>query len=184
MTAYSLSWLPEVLRRAGLDVVEEPGWLGRGHGDMGTVRGVICHDTASNLTTDDKADINLVRDGRPDLAGPLAQLVLGHGGTYYVICAGRAWHAGKGSWQGVTTGNSSFVGIEAENPGRPDSIWPKAQYDAYARGCAAILRHVGAPAIMCAGHKEYALPHGRKSDPNFDMVAFRAAVDQQMRSMP
>jgi peptidoglycan hydrolase-like protein with peptidoglycan-binding domain len=29
---------------------------------------------------------------------------------------------------------------------------------------------------MCAVHKEYALPHGRKDDPNFDMVKFRADV--------
>jgi peptidoglycan hydrolase-like protein with peptidoglycan-binding domain len=29
---------------------------------------------------------------------------------------------------------------------------------------------------MCCGHKEYALPLGRKSDPSFDMVDFRARV--------
>lgn len=181
---YALTWLPDVLRAAGLTVVEQPGWQTRGHGDMGTVRGVLCHDTASNLTTDDKADITLVTNGRPDLAGPLAQLVLGHTGTYYVICAGKAWHAGAGKWQGITTGNSSFIGIEAENPGKPDSVWPPQQYDAYAKGCAAILKHVGASSNMCAGHKEYALPPGRKSDPNFNMIAFRAAVDAHMRAMP
>jgi peptidoglycan hydrolase-like protein with peptidoglycan-binding domain len=29
---------------------------------------------------------------------------------------------------------------------------------------------------MCPGHKEYALPVGRKTDPDFDMVAFRSRV--------
>jgi peptidoglycan hydrolase-like protein with peptidoglycan-binding domain len=29
---------------------------------------------------------------------------------------------------------------------------------------------------MCCGHREYALPAGRKPDPTFDMPAFRAAV--------
>ena len=33
---------------------------------------------------------------------------------------------------------------------------------------------------MCAGHKEYALPHGRKDDPNFDMVMFRKDVAKLM----
>jgi hypothetical protein len=29
---------------------------------------------------------------------------------------------------------------------------------------------------MCVGHKEYALPAGRKIDPSFDMIAFRLKV--------
>ena len=41
---------------------------------------------------------------------------------------------------------------------------------------AAILEHVGQPADFCAGHKEYALPRGRKNDPNFDMIEFRKGV--------
>jgi len=34
---------------------------------------------------------------------------------------------------------------------------------------------------MCCGHKEYALPRGRKPDPSFDMTAFRAGVDAIMK---
>jgi len=52
--------------------------------------------------------------------------------------------------------------------------------DAYKRGCAAILKHIHAQPIMCAGHKEYALPHGRKDDPNFDMNMFRKDVAKLM----
>jgi len=48
--------------------------------------------------------------------------------------------------------------------------------DAYRRGVAAILNHLGQGADMCCGHKEYALPKGRKTDPNFDMDAFRASL--------
>ncbi len=55
---------------------------------------------------------------------------------------------------------------------------------AYKRGCAAILTHIGAKPIMCAGHKEYALPHGRKDDPDFDMVAFRTDVAALMAPAP
>ena len=31
------------------------------------------------------------------------------------------------------------------------------------------------------GHKEYALPKGRKDDPNFDMVKFRADIAMLMK---
>jgi len=33
---------------------------------------------------------------------------------------------------------------------------------------------------MCAGHKEFATPRGRKVDPAFDMVAFRERVEAIM----
>ena len=176
--AHSLSWLPEVLRSAGLKVAEQPGWLTRGS-DMGTVRGIICHHTVGPKTGN-MPSLRVITDGRPDLPGPLAQLGLGRDGTYYVISAGRANHAGKGFWKGVTTGNSSFIGIEAENAGTKDDPWPDVQMDAYVRGAAAILRKIGADAGMCCGHKEYALPKGRKPDPLFDMDEFRARVKAVM----
>ncbi|MDB4923125.1 MAG: peptidoglycan-binding protein [Mucilaginibacter sp.] len=116
-------------------------------------------------------------NGRPDLSGPLSQLGLGRDGTYYIIAAGKCNHAGGGKWQGIATGNSNFIGIEAENTGgRDDTPWPTIQVDAYHRGVAAILKHIGKGAEFCAGHKEYALPPGRKSDPDFDMNAFRSSV--------
>ncbi len=173
---YSLTWLPGVLRGVGLKVVEVSGWESRGHGDMGAVRGVLLHHCAGPLHQSVASMEKILIDGRPDLAGPLAQLGLQEDGTYYVIAAGKAWHAGPGAWQGVTAGNSSFIGIEAVNTGLPGDPWDTPQMDAYLRGVAAILKHIGAPAIMAAGHKEYALPKGRKSDPSFNCVAFRAGV--------
>lgn len=180
---YSLTWLPQVLRDAGLEVLEHAGWQTRGHGDMGSVLGVLCHHTCGPLHGD-LADENVLVDGRPDLGGPLCNLGLGRSGKFYMIAAGKGWHAGAGYWQGVIDGNAHLIGIEAENTGettgpRADH-WPDVQMDAYRRGCAAILRHVGAKPIMAAGHKEYATPHGRKDDPNFDMAAFRAGVSTLM----
>jgi hypothetical protein len=181
MTTFSLLWLPQVLRDAGLTVIEVPGWQNRGHGDEGRVLGVLCHHTCGPLHGD-LPDLNVLVNGRPDLGGPLCNLGLGRTGTYYMIAAGKGWHAGAGNWQGVTDGNAHLIGIEAENAGTndahgaPTDPWPEVQMDAYRRGVAAILKHIGSPPIMCAGHKEYALPHGRKDDPNFDMNAFRADV--------
>jgi peptidoglycan hydrolase-like protein with peptidoglycan-binding domain len=50
------------------------------------------------------------------------------------------------------------------------------QLDAYHRGVAAILREVGRTAASCCGHREYALPSGRKNDPNLAMDDFRQRV--------
>ena len=178
--AFSLDWLPRVLRGAGLKVAEEPGWADRGRGEMGTVLGVMCHHTATrNPQRLNMPPLRMLREGRSDLPGPLAQLGLGLDGTFYVVAAGRANHAGPGEWRGVT-GNSRFIGIEGENSGlAEDQPWPEVQMDAYRRGVAAILTRIGATADMCCGHKEYA--PGRKPDPLFDMRAFREDVGAIMR---
>jgi len=171
---FSLAWLADVLRDAGLKVEEQAGWKTRGLGEMKAV-GVLCHHTAGPAKGNAPC-LDLIIKGRPDLSGPLAQLCLGRDGTYYVVAAGKANHAGAGAWKGVKTGNTSFVGIEAENCGTKADPWPEAQMDAYRRGVAAILNRLGQGAEMCCGHKEYALPKGRKTDPNFDMDAFRASL--------
>lgn len=177
--AFALTWLPEVLRAAGLKVIEEPGWQNRGHEEMGKVQFIICHHTASHIGTPTDNEIEVVTHGRHDLAGPLCNLFLSRDGTFYIIAAGMAYHAGKGIWHGITRGNSQSIGIEADNDGIGET-WPEEQMDAYARGCAAILKHIGAEAIMCCGHKEYCLPEKRKIDPSFDMVAFRRRIQTHL----
>jgi peptidoglycan hydrolase-like protein with peptidoglycan-binding domain len=175
---FSLTWLPEVLKAAGLKVALVPGWETRGAGDVSHIVGVICHHTAGPLQGN-MPSLKLLtngRGGKHPLPGPLSQLGLGRDGTFYVIAAGRANHAGKGRWQSFAAGNSSFIGIEAENTGLDNDPWPEEQMDAYRRGVAAILIHIQRGAAFCAGHKEYALPKGRKSDPSFDMERFRASV--------
>jgi N-acetyl-anhydromuramyl-L-alanine amidase AmpD len=185
---YALTWLPDVLEAAGLKVAEVPGWRTRGRAEMGEVRGVMCHHTGTNKRDANMPTLQILIDGRaaspgaPALQGPLAQLGLGRDGTFYVIAAGRANHAGVGSWEGIVTGNASFIGIEAENSGlADDEPWPAVQMDAYQRGVAAILGKIGAAETMCCGHKEYALPAGRKTDPTFDMPTFRRAVSALMK---
>lgn len=179
---FSLIWLPAVLRGAGLTVREEPGWQNRGRGEMGNVMGVICHHTGGQRRGNIPS-LNVLINGRAAapgvsrLRGPLSQLGLARDGTWHVIAAGRCNHAGEGIWQRLTNGNSNFIGIEAENTGGANDFpWPEVQMESYRRGVAAILKHIGRGPEFCAGHKEYALPAGRKKDPSFDMVAFRAGV--------
>lgn len=172
---FSLTWLPNVLKDAGLKVALVDGWESRGRSDVGTISGVICHHTVGPKIGN-MPSLNTLINGRSNLAGPLAQLGLGRDGTYYVISAGKCNHAGNGIWQGIATGNTSFIGIEGENAGSPNDAWPEVQMDACRRGVAAILKRIARGAEFCAGHKEYALPKGRKQDPLFDMDAFRLSV--------
>lgn len=182
---YALTWLADVLHAAGCKVIEENGWKAAGNGDMGTVKGVLLHHTASPAGSGDHPSLKLVRDGRPPsdpwpLDGPLSHLLLSRDGTFHVLAAGRCNHAGAGQWHGVTAGNSSFIGIEAENAGTGKEAWPQAQMAAYIAGVTALLKHIRADSVMAVGHKEYALPRGRKIDPAFDMVDFRQHVENTM----
>jgi hypothetical protein len=185
---YSLLWLPSVLRAAGLLVQEVPGWESRGHGDFGTPLGVLCHHNCGSAHGDmPQGDIDVLVHGRPGLDGPLCNLGLGRSGIWRMVAAGLAWHAGVGEYPPKIPhngGNTHLIGIEAENVGDGHDVWPDVQLDSYRRGCAAILKHIGAGPEMCIGHKEYATPKGRKDDPTFDMVEFRAGVARLMAGTP
>ena len=168
-----LTDLADVARSTGLPVIEVPGWRTRGHGPMTDVRTIIAHHTAGPASGN-YPSLGVVRDGRPGLAGPLAQLGLARDGTVYVIAAGLCWHAGVSRDPSYT--NSHAVGIEAEGTGTDP--WPARQMDAYARLCRALADHYGLPCSRVLGHKETCAPVGRKVDPNFDMDAFRKRVEE------
>lgn len=187
--AFSLIWLPDVLQDAGLKVSLVDGWRNRGfeNRDIGTVMGVICHHTAGRMEGNMPSLRTLIK-GTDKVPPPLSQLGLARDGTYFVVAAGLCNHAGRGEWQGITRGNTHFIGIEAENTGSPKKKphlrdpWPAVQLDAYERGVAAILTHIRASPIMCCGHKEWA--PSRKPDPALiDMPSFRLRVDAIMKGV-
>ena len=171
-----LTDLAQAVRKSGLRVVEVGAWAGRGHGPMSSVKGVVCHWTATGPAVrpgDDYPSMGIVRDGRSGLPGPLANLGLGRDGTVYVIAAGMAYHAGEGYLAGVgANGNANMVGIECEGSG----TWPAAQLAAYPRLCAALSAHYRFPAARVIGHFEWT---NRKIDINTwpgGMAKFRAQV--------
>ena len=84
----------------------------------------------------------------------------------------REWVIGKG----YPAATKVSLGSRLKTRGCPTILGLPSQMDSYQRGVAAILMHIGAPAQLCAGHKEYALPAGRKDDPSFSMDQFRSAV--------
>jgi hypothetical protein len=162
-------WLPDVLGAAGLRVQVVPGWQGRTTADdrgrpqeLADLRGVLLHHTGGPREGN-YPSLATVRDGRPNLAGPLAQLGVARDGTWVVVAAGRANHAGTGvlPWVPRDSGNEHLLGVEAESTGGGD--WTVEQIHAYPVGVAAILRYLGLDASRAAGHKEYA--PSRKIDP-------------------
>ncbi len=173
--------LADAARSSGLKVVELNGWRTRGHGQIVAVRTIMAHHTATSAAVPGNyPSLGIVRDGRKDLAGPLANLGLGRDGTVYVIAAGLAWHAGEvREWD---FGNAYSIGIEAEHPGV--GKWTARQYDAYVRLCAALCDHYGLSVSDVRGHKEVCAPVGRKPDPNFDMDAFRDEVAKSLAPKP
>lgn len=183
-----LTDLADILRAEGLRVTEVAGWKTRGalrsDGTRGLsgMRGVVEHHTATPASAPgDYPSLAIVRDGRSDVPGPLSQLGLGRTGTWYVIAAGRAHHAGAGScsWMPTNQGNDFSIGVEAEHPGTPDVPWPAEQLEAYRRGVAALLRAYGLHPGRMIGHKEWAPT--RKVDPiSLDMAAERRQVAELM----
>lgn len=175
MTYYT--GLDRVAKRTGYPVVEVAGWKTRGNGHMGTVRSIIAHHTAGGKSGN-APSLNVVTHGRAGLSGPLSQFVLGRDGTIYVVAAGLSYHAGRVG--NTAHSNTNSIGIEAENTGLGEE-WSDEQLDAYAKLCAELVREFRLSVKDVLGHKEIAVPKGRKIDPNFsangiDMDDFRKMV--------
>lgn len=186
-------WLADVLRSAlGDRLVVEPGWdkTGTGEGVNGTVYmgqlwGVMIHHTGN-----DREKVAVIRDGRPDLAGPLSQCLIKPDGTCHLIAIGPCNHGGYGSYPGVPgQANTSLIGFECAWPTvRPDGTydekqrWPDAQIITMRDATAAVLAKLGYDASHVIGHKEWAKSTNIKWDPgNIDMAWFRAEVAKALR---
>jgi len=151
----------DVARSTGETVVE--AWSDHNAGQMGTVVGPMLHHTGSawsfpRLTA---PTLKTVREGRSDLQNSLCMYYIDYAGVIYCISEKLSWHAGAGSWSGVTDGNGHYAGIEAESDG---SQWTPATLRSYKKLAAAILRKAGRDISYAPRHAEYALPKGRKTD--------------------
>lgn len=116
--------------------------------------------------------------GRRDLPGPLCNVLIGRDLTCYVIAAGRANHAGPGSWGGAV-GNSSVYGIEIENVGTPKESWSGDMLDVSTQAAAA-LADDRIPHNMICQHKEWA-PRRKIDMHTISGDAFRRLLTQLER---
>lgn len=173
-------WLADVLRAAGLRVIEVDDWQTRGADGLNPLW-QVWHHTASAAGRN-APSLTICIKGRPDLRGPLCNLLVARDGTIYVVASGIANHAGSGDWptpgEHVVGGNRESIGWECENNGLGEP-WNAAQVLAICIGMAAICRHTGRGADTVVGHKEFARPRGRKPDPRgIDMDPQRQAIAQ------
>ena len=163
-------WLFDVLKDDKLiDVKTMSGWDSRGHGDFKDIRGIMVHHTGG------PASATSIRDGRPDLSGPLSQLHISRDGVVSVVAVGVAWHAGVGSlpWVPANMGNWHLIGIECEWPyvggvterQQYQHEWRRPQILALRNTCAAILRKLAFGADRVTTHKSYAGRAQGKWDP-------------------
>ena len=183
-TRKRVTWLADVLRAAGLEVVEHPGWETRGRTYPFQPVGVVLHHTAS-APGRDTPSLGVVVTGRAEIPGPLCQVLIGRDARVHVIAAGPANHAGKGGpWHRIPRdlANRLTIGIEIEHTGTKTEPWDKQVVSAAATATAAITRHLGASTTYVLSHKEWAPT--RKIDPYaWDMDAFRATVKDLVAKM-
>lgn len=148
-----------------------PAWIGQ-----------MEHHTVSNPPADIPS-LNICINGRPDVAGPLCNFLIGRSGLVVGITDGEANHAGTGDPdvltrmradlppksrpgpdQANTNARKYLIGFECENNGTGEP-WGAVQLDAMARCNAAFCDHYGwDPMTRVIGHKEWTT---RKIDPAF-----------------
>lgn len=145
------------LRKAGLEVREVDGWKTRGRPGTFAPKGGVNHHTAGHPSkTSPAPSLGIVTVGRPDLIGPLCNVLFGLDKTFYVVAAGIANHAGLpdvSPFHGMT-GNSSAYGIEVEH----DGLHPLGdkRVALLATAWAAIFRGKNIPASQLFQHWEWA----------------------------
>lgn len=165
-------WL-EILRDEGVKVAEYPGWKTNERDQetgkpFGPVHLILNHHTVgtSSLKT-------IAATGRPGLPPPLAHIHLNKQGVATMVSAGRANHAGlmaRNAYDsfvdeqerhphpdkstGTVDGNDVSYGIEVENLGDNEDVYPEVQYDAWVRINAAVCRYHGWGPDSVALHKE------------------------------
>lgn len=173
----ALTWLARRLRRAGLRVGTVDGWRGRGRPGAFAPQGVLIHHTAGARATEENPapSLSTVINGRSDLAGPLAQVLVDYNGNCWVVAAGRTNNAGAAQASGplpaTDDGNALYVGIEIDYRVNPDGSFdqfPSPIQKAVAiTAAAAIVTRLGHGARYVRGHKETSTTG--KIDPKFLM---------------
>lgn len=169
MAGTYLTWLADVLRAAGCNVVEYQGWKTRARSSGGYAAGrpvcVMWHHTASSTSASN--DVYYMSIGSPD--SPVANIYIARDGAVWVMAAGASNTNGKGNSMSFSRGtvpmdkmNEWAVGMEIGNGGTGES-YPQVQIDAAFRASNAINAHLGnQPTDVCT-HHHYAPT--RKIDP-------------------
>lgn len=136
---------------------------------------IVLHHTGSNKGS---ADVAWLRNPDSQVS---AHYVLDRDGKIYQLVGDtkRAWHAGKAELHGVPTDvNARSIGIEIVNDGSGKTAFTEAQYKALTQLVGYLKQEYKVPADNIVGHKDVAVPKGRKDDPaaNFDWKRLRKGI--------
>jgi N-acetylmuramoyl-L-alanine amidase len=93
----------------------------------------------------------------------------------------RAWHAGKSEFKGRKDVNVFSIGIELVNRGDGKDPYTDRQYRSLGRLVAYLQDRYGIPNERITGHKDIALPKGRKKDPS-DNFSYRRMFEEAKRA--
>lgn len=171
MAGTYLTWLADVLRAAGCNVVEYQGWKTRARSTGGFAAGrpvcVMWHHTASNTTAANDVYYMAVSAGNPNR--PTANIYIARDGAVWVMAAGATNTNGQGNSMSFSRGtvpankmNEWAVGMEIGNDG-VGGLYSQAQIDAAFKASNAINAYLGnKPTDVCT-HQHYAPT--RKIDP-------------------
>jgi len=178
----------DILRSAGLTVIEVDGWKTRARSggapyQPGRPVAVMVHHTASGPRSDGQSDVNYIISGSP--VAPISNLYLDRAGVAWVCASGPTNTNGAGGPLGTVPKdqmNAHAIGIEIANTGVGEP-YPTAQQDAVVKMVRALCSSYGISQVY--SHFEWA--PGRKIDPTgpsrwspsggkWNMDAFRTEV--------
>lgn len=140
---------------------------------------IVLHHTASGGTAQ-----NIGKFFQNPAAEVSAHYTVGKDGTIVqsVPDSKRAWHAGTSSFKGEGDVNDYSIGIEIVNLGNNKDPYTEAQYNALIDLVAYLVKAHDVPMDRITGHRDVALPKGRKADPsdNFDWSRVRRGVEAKL----
>lgn len=163
---------PGVFTKPPVISAPSPNYNERGGKDIDTI---VLHHTASN---DGKGDLAWMRNPKSQVS---AHYMLDRDGKIYQLVNDqkRAWHAGAGELHGVPTDvNGRSIGIEIVNDGSGKTPFTDAQYKSLTQLVGYLKQEYKVPMNNILGHKDVAVPKGRKNDPaaNFDWARLRKGI--------
>jgi N-acetylmuramoyl-L-alanine amidase len=155
------------------DVVSMPSPNQSSRGGV-DIDAIVLHHTASNSVESDLATL------RSPAAEVSANFLIGRDGTIYELVPeeNAAWHAGEALLHGRSDVNARSIGIEITNDGLGQTPFTPEQYRALRQLVPYLVAKYDIPIENIVGHKEVAIPAGRKADPapNFDEAHVVEAV--------
>ncbi len=164
---------PGTFTKPPVTVAPSPNFDDRKGMDIDTI---VLHHTASNNVNQ---DLDTLRSPKSEVS---AHYLVGRDGKIYQLVNDqkRAWHAGKGELHGVPTDvNGRSIGIEIVNDGSGKTPFTEAQMKALTQLVGYLKQEYKVPMNNIVGHKDVAVPKGRKNDPaaNFDWNRLRRGID-------